>query len=375
MVKVKQEILDTDVFIVGAGPAGLAAAIAARQKGFRVVIADYDRFPIDKTCGEGLMPDGVLALRRLGVVLGPEDAVAFRGVRFLAKEASVGGTFPQGSGFGIRRTTLHRLLVARAEQVGASILWRTPVQNLVADGVSLDRQIVRCQWVIGADGLKSRVRQWAGLDGHRYHHRRFGVRRHFKVAPWTDHVEVYLGKDYQIFVTPISPEAICASLVSRIPQLRLEDAVSQLPELAGRLHGAPAITAERGAITATHSIAAVWRGRIALVGDASGSVDALTGKGLSLAFQQAVCLAEALAKNNLEFYQAAHKRIVRLPMLMSRLMLAMERPGWLRNRALHALASEPALFSRLLAIHVGALPPAALGLKGIFTLGWQFLTV
>ena len=61
---------ETDVFVVGGGPAGLASAIAARRNGFDVVIADSARPPIDKACGEGLMPDGVAALRRIGVELG-----------------------------------------------------------------------------------------------------------------------------------------------------------------------------------------------------------------------------------------------------------------------------------------------------------------
>jgi len=58
---------ETDVFVIGGGPAGLAAAIAARRAGFDVVVADRSQPPIDKACGEGLMPDGLSALQRLGV--------------------------------------------------------------------------------------------------------------------------------------------------------------------------------------------------------------------------------------------------------------------------------------------------------------------
>ena len=70
MVIVRAVPSETDVFVVGGGPAGLASAIAARRNGFDVVIADSARPPIDKACGEGLMPDGVAALRRIGVELG-----------------------------------------------------------------------------------------------------------------------------------------------------------------------------------------------------------------------------------------------------------------------------------------------------------------
>ena len=57
------QLAQSDVVVIGAGPAGLAAAIAARQRGLTVTVAESARFPIDKACGEGIMPDGVEALR------------------------------------------------------------------------------------------------------------------------------------------------------------------------------------------------------------------------------------------------------------------------------------------------------------------------
>ena len=74
---------ETDVLVVGGGPAGLAAAIAARAKGFRVVVADCSRPPIDKPCGEGLMPDALAALSQLGIAVRSEDSFPFRGIRFV----------------------------------------------------------------------------------------------------------------------------------------------------------------------------------------------------------------------------------------------------------------------------------------------------
>src|SRR5436309_2237554 len=57
---------ETDVFVIGGGPAGLAAAIATRRKGFRVTVADGSEPPIDKACGEGLLTDTAIAFRELG---------------------------------------------------------------------------------------------------------------------------------------------------------------------------------------------------------------------------------------------------------------------------------------------------------------------
>src|SRR5271163_4846956 len=113
----------TDVFIVGGGPAGLAAAIALRAQGFGVTVADPAQPPIDKTCGEGLMPDGLAALTQLGITLSPEHCFPFRGIRFVGSGASVDASFPNGSGAGIRRTYLHQALIDRAEQTGATLLW------------------------------------------------------------------------------------------------------------------------------------------------------------------------------------------------------------------------------------------------------------
>jgi hypothetical protein len=86
-------------------------------------------------------------------------------------------------------------------------------------------------------------------------------------------------------------------------------------------------------------------------------VDSLTGEGLGLAFQQANALAEALANGDLTEYEVAHRRINRPPEMMSRLLLAMENRAWLRRRGLAALAKEPHLFERFLAVHAGIFSP------------------
>src|SRR5580698_6001558 len=129
----------TDVFVVGGGPAGLAAAIALRSRGLEVTVADPALPPIDKGCGEGLMPNALVALERLAVELPREHCFPFRGIRFLGQDASVDASFPNGSGVGIRRTHLHQALIRRAEEVGAKLLWGVAVKGLSKSGVVLDR--------------------------------------------------------------------------------------------------------------------------------------------------------------------------------------------------------------------------------------------
>ena len=370
MVRIAQSTVGDDVFVVGGGPAGLAAAIAARQKGFRVTVADYTRPPIDKACGEGLMPDAVAALSRLGIQIGLDKAYPFRGIRFVKGRTAVEAEFPYGIGRGIRRTALHDLLVQRAVDLGVSMQWGTRADDSYLRAVHSAAGIA---WIIGADGQNSLVRRWVGLDAPRCQHRRFGFRRHFQIEPWTNHVEVHWSTNCQMTITPVGPTEVCVALLASDASLRVQEAVSRFPEIEKRLKGAPATTTERGAISALRTLKAVSCGTVALVGDASGSVDAVTGDGLCLASRQAAFLAEALSANNLGLYQRAHRRITRLPVLMSQLMLFMSSRAWFRQRVLRALARQPRVFSKLLAIHVGAIPPASLGLEGVLRLGWELL--
>ena len=279
------DVLKTDVFIVGGGPAGLATAIAIRQRGLGVVVADSARPPIDKACGEGLMPQTVAELKGLGVTLGPAQTVPFRGIRFIGEGRRAEGAFPQGYGLGIRRTILHQALVERAAEAGVQSLWETRVKRIGRGEVWLNSNKVLCRWIIGADGQNSLVRKWAGLDRGRPQEARFGFRQHFRIAPWTDFVEVHWGRHCQIVVTPVSQDEVCLVVTSRSSQLRLKEALTEFPDITGKLDGHPAITKDLGAISALRIIRKVCRGAFALVGDASGSVDSLTGEGLGLAFQ------------------------------------------------------------------------------------------
>lgn len=343
--------MNTDIAIVGGGPAGLAAAIAARGKGFTVAVYDASEPPIDKPCGEGLMPGGVEALKRLGIQVPALDSSPFRGIRFLCGDITASGQFPNAYGLGVRRTTLHSLLADRAAEAGVQLFWNTPVRSL--DGF-------KSRWIVGADGLNSRVREWAGLDASRASVRRFGFRRHFPLPAWSDTVDVHWGRGCQVYITPVSPGEICVAVISRHQYLRLHEALAHFPALNDRLGRLVATTPERGSITECRRLPRVYHGNIALLGDASGSMDALTGEGLTLCFRQAFALTDALANGDLSVYEAAHRRIARLPAIMARLMLLLDERAWLRRKAIRTLASNPRLFSRLLALHIGGTPALSL---------------
>jgi flavin-dependent dehydrogenase len=357
-----------DVFVAGGGPAGLACAIAAAQRGLTVEVADGMAPPIDKACGEGLMPDTIEALANLGVDLSQAESFPFRGIRFLScgkssshtkgSIVSAEASFSKGHGLGVRRLILHQLLIDRATELGVRLSWQTVVQSIEPEVggrkvVRTSRHTVQPRFIVGADGHQSRVRTWAGLNRATTSARRIGLRQHFAVMPWTDRVEVYWSDHGQAYVTPISENETCVAFVGSRKFNDVPQALSYFPELERRLKSSEPSDQPRGSITLSRKLHRVTAGRFALIGDASGSVDAVTGEGLGLSFRQALQLGDALESGDLASYQRRHRALLRMPHFMARTMILLDRSPVLRNLTLKTLQSRPEIFQQLLRIHVG----------------------
>jgi flavin-dependent dehydrogenase len=366
--------LHCDVIIIGAGPAGIATAIAANQRGLRTIVFDARTPPIDKPCGEGLLPQGVAALRSLGIHLNSDIAVPFAGIRFTGAKSSAYAKFPDSSGFALRRVRLHQFLVERAIQAGVIFHWGTRVSKMEPCHVTAGNMRIAYTWLVGADGQNSMVRSWAKIGPKSTSGKRFGFRQHFRVRAWPNLVDMHWGEHCQMLATPTDGQEVCLAVLSRDAGFRISQALPLFPALAEKLRGATPTTRELGNATSLNRLPFVTRGCVALVGDASGSVDAITGLGLSLAFQQANFLAEAFERGNLAHYESAHRMIAFMPVLMSRLMLIMDRNTWVRRRVIRLFEDRPGVFSKLLSVHTGALPLSSFSVGEMIDFGWKLLS-
>ena len=302
------------------------------------------------TLAKAAKADG-LTLGRIG---GDEFALSAPG---LTTEAA----FPQAPGRGIRRTVLHQILLDRAASLGVRFHWENSVQSIepTSSGtlVHSNRQTLHTRYLIGADGPRSRIANWAGLTDDSIQSRRIGLRQHYTIDPWTDFVEVYWSNFGQAYVTPNSSHEVCVAFIANNKFSSSEQALNHFPALRHQLAAAQPNGPARGSISLNRKLRSVTSGNVAIIGDASGSVDAVTGEGMALCFRQAAALSAALRTNDLASYQKAHRRIQRLPSLMSGSLLLMDRSPVLRDTVLRTFQRNPWLFERLLQIHIGQSAP------------------
>jgi flavin-dependent dehydrogenase len=351
-----------DVAVVGGGPAGLAAAIAAAERGLAVLVLERREFPPDKACGEGVLPPGVGALERLGVMrwLDQSKFRPFSGIRFIQEDRSSAECLLPSCGIGIRRTALVEAMTHRAAEVGATVRHGCDVSRVERSSIgsvvhtSLGKENARL--VVAADGLHSNNRRAAGLDAARGAHRRFALRRHYQVSPWTNLVEVYAHRTGEAVATPVSADCINVNYTwedGAVMEPTFDSLGDRFPALQERLRGAPLVTSVKGAGPMARAAKRRVSDGLVLIGDAAGFVDSISGDGLCVAFNSAIILgrhlpevfARGATRRSLLAYERAARRLFRGYWIVTQGLLLLARHRRARTAAIHYLSRHPRAFS------------------------------
>ena len=161
---------------------------------------------------------------------------------------------------------------------------------------------------------------------------------------------------------------VSLTLIADHPGVRLSHALEEFTLLRERLVCCETASSERGSLTLFRRLKRVTRANVALIGDASGSVDSITGEGMCLAFRQAIALADCLAAGWLDGYQRMHTAISRRARLMARLMLLLAHCPGIRQRVLGAFSDQPEIFGKFIAVRVGEAPLSLLGTQRLLPL-------
>ena len=330
-----------DLLVAGGGPAGLATALYGAAAGLQVAVVERRIGVLDKACGEGMMPHTVAHLGRLDITA---EGRPLRGISYVDGDRRVDAAFRAGVGRGVRRTVLHSALWLAAEAAGVKLV-HGELGEVTQDAESVNAAGFRARYLAAADGLHSPIRKALGLSMPGVGPRRWGIRRHFEIAPWTDSVEVHWSRGAEAYVTPVADDCVGIAILSstRGGFDRHFESFGELGDrISGHAHGQ-----DRAAGPLRQRVRTRVAGRALLVGDAAGYIDALTGEGVGLAFGAAELLVDCVLRDRPYEYDRRWRRLTRrYRMLTAALLQASARPA-VRAGIVPAAQALPGVFTGL----------------------------
>jgi geranylgeranyl reductase family protein len=382
---------DCEVLVVGAGPAGSAAAAALATSGRNVLLIEARAHPRPKACAEYASPRIVEELRRLGLSeqAWQGNALPLTGMRVIRGHDAVDIRYRDAGGqrnaWGLERLAFDATLAAHATASGAQLQEHATFDQAVWTDGRVSGALVHtpegprsisCRWLIGADGARSRVAQRLGVERAVMAPRRLGMVAHYEGHPeLVEHGEMHVGPGWYVGLAPLAGGRLNVGMAlpldgqaRRSTQERFQAGIDGIPAVAARLRGRRRLTPIRGASPIGHRVArAAGRGWM-LVGDAAGFIDPFTGEGIYRALRSARAAAESLADGDLgaeDRYLTARRRAFAAKDALTWLVQGMVAAPPLMGYALRRLAARPAAAERL-GSALGDCRPASDALSPLF---------
>jgi flavin-dependent dehydrogenase len=323
------------------------------------------------------------------------DALPLSGMRVIRGPDAVHMGYHDAHGprpsWGLDRQKFDAALAAHAAASGARLLERTSFEDAhwhggvgglggQVVGASLrtaeGRLTVRCRWLIGADGARSRVSQRVARERGAGWPNRLGLVAHYEGHPdLQDHGEMHVARDWYVGLAPLAGDRLNVGMAlpldgdRRPAEARFAEAIGGIPAVAERVRGLRRLTPIRGASPIGHRVAGSAGKGWMLVGDAAGFIDPFTGEGIYRALRSARAAAEVLTgggeETAAERYRAARRRAFAAKDGLTWLVQGMLAAQPVMGYTLRRLAARPRLAERL-GSALGDLRPASDALSPIF---------
>jgi len=394
---------DYDVIIVGAGVAGSSATILLGEKGYRVLLLDRATFPRHKTCGEGIMPEGVRILDALGVLptILDQGGTRVQGLRFRSQAGVwAQADFPPLDGepaysIVIRRYELDHLLLQRAATLpNVTVREEFTVTEAIYEGGAIKGivgrptgkragcETLRAPLTLAADGMHSRFHGRYGIQRTIRRRQRWGIAGHLQgVQGLSPYIEVLYQRDHEIYLAPLGDDLTLVAVLLEKNMIRAfrgnlaqgyHQFLKSAPGLGERIQDTKVVPPVGGRGPLGYIVDPVFLPGLLLVGDSAGFLDPITGEGMTLALK---CVQAALpivnrafetgdfGQNTLGQYPDVRAQAIVDVLRLTQLMLNASRSSLLMNRAIRRLSNDEPLFQKMLGIVTGTTLYSDLTLK------------